>query len=144
MAQRNTKDSLDAGLKRSSVCIQKGTQAVSNAIVINVAEQNVQCISPLKKVHEINKFVVLFLVYERCLGHIKEIFEKTQHLIDANQKKFISVLDKINDILKYRSAIETELIFVSKTLLVSLIYIMVIYIFCFSLILYILVKYGNL
>lgn len=113
MAQNNTKDALDEGLKRASMCIQKGTRIMQSLIRVDTVQQKVQYFYAAAKTREINKFVILFLVYRRHLERIKGEFEKTQSLIEVTQKKFKCVIDKISDIIKHRSAIETDVIFVS-------------------------------
>ncbi|XP_013115873.2 cilia- and flagella-associated protein 206 isoform X2 [Stomoxys calcitrans] len=111
MAQNNTKDALDEGLKRASMCIQKGTRIMQSLIRVDTVQQKVQYFYAAAKTREINKFVILFLVYRRHLERIKGEFEKTQSLIEVTQKKFKCVIDKISDIIKHRSAIETDVIF---------------------------------
>lgn len=113
MAQCNTKDSLEEGIKRALLVIEEGTQIIQQNIEINVPLRQVNCLRPLNKLHEINKFVILYEVYKRNLLQAKEVFEKTRYFIEVAQKKFNCVVDKINEILKFRSAIESEMIFVS-------------------------------
>ncbi|XP_065367319.1 cilia- and flagella-associated protein 206 [Calliphora vicina] len=111
MAKCNTKESLEEGIERALFFKQRGTKVVQELIKINVQLKNISCLRPLTQVREVNKFVVLFEVYSKNLEKAKAAFEKTLYLIEMAEKKFDCVVEKINDILKYRSAIESELIF---------------------------------
>lgn len=115
MAQRNTRESLEQGLKRATSVIHKGTNCMQDFVIIRVKQQDANLMSPLSKLREINKFVILFHLYKRYLEQIKPVFEKVQHLIQVSQKKFNCVVDKIKETIKFRSAIESELIFVSNS-----------------------------
>lgn len=126
MAQSNTKDSLEESINRTVFLTKLGFSALQKLIKINVKEKNVICLQPMARVREINKFVVLFEGYRYNLQQLREVFGKTQYLIEVAQKKFKCVVEKINEILKYRSAIESKLIFVSiraQNLLVIVLYI---------------------
>lgn len=113
MAQSNTKDSLEEAINRTVYLTKLGFTATQKLLKINIKEKNVYCLQPFARVREINKFVVLFEGYRYNLLQLREVFEKTQYLIEVAQKKFSCVVEKLNEILKYRSAIESKLIFVS-------------------------------
>ncbi|XP_046810445.1 cilia- and flagella-associated protein 206 [Lucilia cuprina] len=111
MAQCNTKDSLEESIERALFFKQSGSNVMQELIEINVHLKMIICLRPLVQIREINKFVILFEVYRKNLEKAKNTFEKTLYLIEVAEKKFNCVVEKINEILKFRSAIESELIF---------------------------------
>ncbi|XP_037817785.1 cilia- and flagella-associated protein 206 [Lucilia sericata] len=111
MAQCNTKDSLAESMERALFFKQSGSNVMQELIAVNVHLKVIFCLRPLIQIREINKFVVLFEVYRKNLEKAKKSFEKTLYLIEVAEKKFNCVVEKINEILKFRSAIESELIF---------------------------------
>lgn len=112
MATNNAKEAIEASIERAVKLIAKGNECFARLIVLDVQEQKVKSLWPIIKLRETNKFVMLFESYRRYLIDIQTIFKKTQYLIEVNEKKFDCVVNKINDILKFRSAVESELIFV--------------------------------
>lgn len=113
MARSNTKESLEEGIERSQLLKQSGIKALQELFEINIHLKSVFCLRSLHQLREINKFIIFFEIYRKYLEKTRSVFEKTVYLIDVAQKKFNCVIEKINEILKFRSAIESELIFVS-------------------------------
>lgn len=114
MAKTNTREALEAALEDIDHYIATGIEAIGNLIQVDTKEKKVHCKWPIEKVREINKYVILFSSYDKLLKNIVEAFEKTEYLVNLDQKKMDCIIEKINEILKYRTAIESELVFVSK------------------------------
>lgn len=112
MALLNTNESLGESLKMAAANIETAVHILEEAVLINIKEKTVTYGQPLKVLRQINKFVIVFSIYKRNLERINEMVHKIQYWIDVAKKKFHCVTEKINDILKFRSAIETEFIFV--------------------------------
>uniref|UniRef100_A0A1A9WWF8 Cilia- and flagella-associated protein 206 n=1 Tax=Glossina brevipalpis TaxID=37001 RepID=A0A1A9WWF8_9MUSC len=111
MATKNAKEAIEASVERAVKLIAKGNDCFAGCIGLYVHEQKIKSLWPIAKLRETNKFIILFESYRRYLIHIQTTFNKTQYLIEVNEKKFDCVVNKINEILKYRSAVESELIF---------------------------------
>ncbi|KAM7341866.1 cilia- and flagella-associated protein 206 isoform 2-T2 [Cochliomyia hominivorax] len=111
MAISNTKESLEDGIDRAHFLKQKAMEVVQELFKIDVQQEIIYYLRPCHRLHEINQFVVFFEIYRMNLEKALDAFEKTQYLIDVGEKKFYCVIEKINETLKYRSAIESELIF---------------------------------
>ncbi|XP_067631110.1 cilia- and flagella-associated protein 206 [Eurosta solidaginis] len=111
MAKTNTRETLAAAQEDIAHYITTGMEAMTELYEINTKERKVHCKWPIEKVREINKYVVLFSSYENLLKEIVESFKNTEYLVSLDQKKMDCIIEKINDILKYRKAIESELIF---------------------------------
>ncbi|KAL9917744.1 cilia- and flagella-associated protein 206 isoform 1-T2 [Glossina fuscipes fuscipes] len=111
MAKKNAKEAIEASIDRAIKLIAKGNECFADLIVLDVHEEKVKSLWPIAKLRDTNKFVMLFESYRRYLIHLQTIFNKTQYLIEVNEKKFDCVVNKINEILKFRSAVESELIF---------------------------------
>lgn len=113
MAKTNTRESLEAALEDISRYITTGIEAMGRLIRVDTKDKKVHCKWPIEKVREINKYVILFSSYDTLVKKIVESFEKTEYLVSLDQKKMDCIIEKINDILKYRTAIESQLVFVS-------------------------------
>uniref|UniRef100_A0A034VS97 Cilia- and flagella-associated protein 206 n=2 Tax=Bactrocera dorsalis TaxID=27457 RepID=A0A034VS97_BACDO len=111
MAKTNTREALEAALEDIEHYIATGIEAIGNLIQVDTKEKKVRCKWPIEKVREINKYVILFSSYEKLLKNIVEAFEKTEYLVSLDQKKMDCIIEKINEILKYRTAIESQLVF---------------------------------
>lgn len=114
MAKSNTKEAFEEGIDRALYLKQIGSKALQDLFEINIELKSIFCLRSLHQLREINKFVIFFEIYRTNLEKALSVFEKTIYLIEVAQKKFDCVVEKINEILKFRSAIESELIFVSK------------------------------
>lgn len=122
MAQRNTKTALEAIYKKVNECGEYGDSSIKNLIQLNVEEEKVYCYAAIEKTREINKFIILYVIYKRHLKHLIEIYEKTEYLISVGIGKLKCVMEKIHDVLKFRTAIQSEIVFVScvcKILIIS-------------------------
>lgn len=113
MAICNTKEYLQEGFDRVLYLKLNACKVMQEIFEVNVQQRNLYSYRPLIQIREVNKFVVLFEVYKKCLEKAKKVFEKTVYQLEVDQKKFDCVVEKINETLRYRSAIESELIFVS-------------------------------
>ncbi|XP_054737563.1 cilia- and flagella-associated protein 206 [Anastrepha obliqua] len=111
MAKTNTRDSLEAALKDIAHYIETGIDVMAQLIEVDTKTKKVNCKWPIEKVREINKYIALFSSYEKLLKNIVQSFEKAEYLISLDRKKMDCVIEKINDVLKYRTAIESELVF---------------------------------
>ncbi|XP_004522626.1 uncharacterized protein LOC101463455 [Ceratitis capitata] len=111
MAKTNTRESLEAALEDISRYITTGIEAMGRLIRVDTKDKKVHCKWPIEKVREINKYVILFSSYDTLVKKIVESFEKTEYLVSLDQKKMDCIIEKINDILKYRTAIESQLVF---------------------------------
>ncbi|XP_073844719.1 cilia- and flagella-associated protein 206 isoform X2 [Musca autumnalis] len=111
IAVRNTNDSLEQSLKITNEYIEQATHIIERAIYINIKEKTVTYRQPIGILRQVNKLVIFFSIHKRNLLRIKEMAQKNEYLIEVATKKFNCVMEKIHDILKFRSAIETELIF---------------------------------
>ncbi|XP_017470557.1 PREDICTED: UPF0704 protein C6orf165 homolog [Rhagoletis zephyria] len=111
MAKTNTRESLEAALEDIAQYIETGMEAIGELIKVDTKAKKVHCKWPIEKVREINKYVALFSTYEKLLKKIVVSFDKTEFLVSLDQKKMDCIVEKINDVLKYRTAIESELVF---------------------------------
>lgn len=114
MVEKDIKETIKMSLNRAIKLIDKGIELIQNIITIDNKQQILQTLWPIIKVHEVNKYIILFVGYKQRLKNIANLFERAEYLIDVNKKRFQCVVSKINDILKYRSAIEAELIYVRR------------------------------
>ncbi|XP_011186321.2 uncharacterized protein LOC105214533 [Zeugodacus cucurbitae] len=111
MAKTNTREALETAIEDINHYIATGIEAIGKLIEVDTKHKKVHCKWPIEKVREINKYVILFSSYDRLLKNIVESFEKTEYLVSLDQKKMDCIIEKINEILKYRTAIESQLVF---------------------------------
>lgn len=113
MAQKNTdaafKASMEKAVKMRSLC----QAAVGELIHIDHMDETLTYRVPLGHLDRLNQFTLTYFMQHRCLTALKESYQSTVYLIEVEHKRYKCVVAKINDTLSMRTAIDSELIFVS-------------------------------
>lgn len=114
MAQSNTSAAFDAVLERLKDVSGKCQAAISEQLQFNCKETTLYYRVPLEQLQRINQFTVTFNSLMRCLLELQRSYEHTAYMISVETGRYDCVIAKINDTLYMRSAIDSELIFVSS------------------------------
>lgn len=111
-AQIQTKQMLEKDINYAGNLLDSATALMEYSILVN--KELILHKMTTEKLDEINGYISLIYQYRWCLQKLLVILHESQYFTKVEEKKFHCVMLKINDTLKYRAAIESEKIFVSR------------------------------
>ncbi|XP_037947452.1 cilia- and flagella-associated protein 206-like isoform X1 [Teleopsis dalmanni] len=111
MAKNNTKKSLKEAEADVMKLSEMSVDGISKMIQLDSEKRTISCTWPMEKLRLLNKYTVLFEVYTKFLKQVIEKFEKCEVQIKFNIEKFTCVINRIIELLKFRTAINREVIF---------------------------------
>lgn len=114
MAQNNTNTAFEKALKRLRDLAAKCQKAISKQLEFNNKETLLFYHVPLEHLQRINQYTVTFIMLRRSLDALQRSYKETEYLISIEKGRYDCVVSKINDTLCMRTAIKSELVFVSK------------------------------
>jgi len=101
---------MEKAVKVQSIC----QAALEDLIQIDQKDETLTYRVPLEHLDRLNQFSLTYFMLHRCLTTLSKHYQSTVYLIEVEQKRYDCVVAKINDTLSMRTAIDSELVFVSR------------------------------